>query len=270
MASKAQQESFINTIAPLVIKYAKQYGYHIASTIIAQACCESAYGTSPSGNHNYFGMKCGGAWKGKSINLKTKEEYQPGVLTNITDNFRVYDSFEEGVEGYFKFISWSHYANLKTATDYKTYAQYLQKDSYATSSTYANTLINIVESQNLTRFDWESNGGNVVVSDPAPKEEPTPAPTIDKKPSYKIGKNYTTTVNLYVRENPSTSARKKMMSEVSANAKLHSYADYTGACILKKGTQVTCLGIAYKGKDIWLRIPSGYVAGYFGGEVYVK
>ena len=155
MPSNQVCQSFINSIAPLVVKYAKQYGYHIASTIIAQACCESAYGTSPSGNHNYFGMKCGGAWKGKSVNLKTKEEYQPGVLTNISDNFRVYDSFEEGVKGYFDFIAWSHYADLKKCYDYKSYAQTLKNKGYATSSTYVSTLCSIVEKWNLTQYDWE-------------------------------------------------------------------------------------------------------------------
>lgn len=155
MPSNQVCQSFINSIAPLVVKYAKQYGYHIASTIIAQACCESAYGTSPSGNHNYFGMKCGGAWKGKSVNLRTKEEYQPGVLTNISDNFRVYDSFEEGIKGYFEFIAWSHYADLKKCYDYRSYAQTLKNKGYATSSTYVSTLCSIVEKWNLTQYDWE-------------------------------------------------------------------------------------------------------------------
>ena len=267
MASKAQQESFINTVAPLIVKEAKARGYHVASTIIAQACCESAYGTSPSGAYNYFGMKCGGAWKGKSINLKTKEEYTVGTLTNITDNFRVYDSLEEGIKGYFDFISWSHYANLKTATNYVAYAQYLQADSYATSSTYAKTLCTIVESQNLTRFDWEQSGYQPVNNQTVSKPE---EPVEDNKPSYKIGKTYTTQVNLYIRTAPSTNSFKKYMSEVSANAKQHAYTDDKGYVILKKGTKVTCQAIAYKGKDVWLRIPSGYVAAYYNGACYVK
>ena len=153
----SQQQDFINAIGPLVQKYAKQRGYKIASTVIAQACCESAYGTCAlSPYHNYFGMKCGGAWKGKSVNLKTKEEYTPGTLTTITDNFRVYDSMEEGVKGYYDFINWSRYANLKTATTYRQYAEMLKADGYATSSTYVNTLCSIVESQNLTRFDLQN------------------------------------------------------------------------------------------------------------------
>lgn len=155
MPSETVCKSFIEKIAPLVVAQAKARGYHIASTIIAQACCESAYGTSPSGNHNYFGMKCGGAWKGKSINLRTKEEYQEGTLTSINDNFRVYDSLEEGIIGYFDFISWSHYAALKNCYDYRSYAETLKAKGYATSSTYVKTLCTIVEKWNLTKYDWE-------------------------------------------------------------------------------------------------------------------
>ena len=76
MASAAQVKKFIETIAPMIVKCAKERGYKIASTVIAQACCESAFGTCAlSPYHNYFGMKCGSAWKGASVNMKTKEEY---------------------------------------------------------------------------------------------------------------------------------------------------------------------------------------------------
>ena len=148
------QSNFINRIAPLIQKYARERGYKIVSTVIAQACCESAYGTCAlSPYHNYFGMKCGGAWKGKSVNLKTKEEYSPGVLTSISDNFRVYDSDEEGVKGYYDFINWSRYANLKTAKTYREYAEMLKADGYATSSTYVSTLCKIVEDLGLQKYD---------------------------------------------------------------------------------------------------------------------
>ena len=46
MATAKQVKSFISQIAPLIQKYAKRYGYKVASPVIAQACCESAFGTS--------------------------------------------------------------------------------------------------------------------------------------------------------------------------------------------------------------------------------
>lgn len=150
----AQCQTFIARIAPMIQTEAIKRGYHSCASVIAQAIIESAAGTSGLAKyHNYFGMKCGSSWKGKSVNFKTKEEYSVGTLTTIRDNFRVYDSMESGVKGYYDFISSARYANLKQARDYKTYATFLKNDGYATSSTYINTLCSCVVKYNLTQFD---------------------------------------------------------------------------------------------------------------------
>lgn len=155
MATVKQVNAFLNEIVPIIQQVAKERGYNVVSTIIAQACCESAYGTSSLGYkyHNYFGMKCGSKWTGKSVNMKTAEEYTVGTYTNISANFRVYDSMLDGVKGYFDFISATRYANLKTATDYRDYAEKIKADGYATSSKYVNTLCTIVEKYNLAQYD---------------------------------------------------------------------------------------------------------------------
>lgn len=151
----AQAKSFIGQIAPLMQEEARKRGYEIVSTAIAQAIIESAAGTSSLGYkyHNYFGMKCGKSWKGASVNMKTKEEYKVGTLTTIRDNFRAYSSMTEGVRGYYDFISASRYANLKTATTPKQYAEMLKADGYATSSTYVNTLVSTVDKYSLGKYD---------------------------------------------------------------------------------------------------------------------
>ena len=148
-------EEFINTIAPLIVSEGKKRGYSVFSTVIAQAIIESNSGKSVLGYkyHNYFGMKCGSRWKGKSINLKTKEEYNVGTLTTIKDNFRVYDSIEEGVKGYYDFISTKRYANLKESKTYIDYAEKLKADGYATSSKYVNTLCTTVVAHDLIKYD---------------------------------------------------------------------------------------------------------------------
>lgn len=151
----AEKNAMIERMAPLVIKYAKKYGYHVASPIIAQAIHETGYwndGLSPY--NNFFGLKCGGAWKGKSVSKKTWEVYG-GNTVNIVDNFRVYDSFEEGIEGYFKFLDWSNYRNLKTAYDPLTYLTLIVKDHYATDPKYVDKCMNYVNIHDLTRFDWK-------------------------------------------------------------------------------------------------------------------
>ena len=138
----------------------------------AQACIESAYNTSLLGYRyaNYFGLKCGSAWKGPSVNLKTKEEYTPGQLTTIRDNFRAFldedgkPCMELGVKGYFDFISTKRYANLKNASTPREYLELIKKDGYATSSSYVNTNMNCISRYDLERFDW-----NKVEKNPYPE-----------------------------------------------------------------------------------------------------
>ena len=155
MATYAEQRRFIDTIAPIIKDNAETHGYHVASPIIAQACLESGYGLSSLAKryHNYFGMKCGSKWKGKSVNLSTNEEYTPGLFTRIKDNFRVYDSMEEGVDGYFDFINTKRYANLKLATMPKQYLEYIKADGYATSSTYVQSNMSVITKFGLTIYD---------------------------------------------------------------------------------------------------------------------
>lgn len=148
------QQDFINKIGPLIQKYAKQYEYPLCSPIIAQACIESRYGQSGLAKyHNYFGLKCGSSWSGKKVRLKTKEEYQKGVLTEIYADFRAYNNMSDGVKGYFDFISTKRYANLKTAMTPQQYLQFISADGFATSSTYVNTCMKAVNSNNLMQFD---------------------------------------------------------------------------------------------------------------------
>ena len=146
---------FIEEIATYVKKYASDYGIMVHSPIIAQAILESGWGRSTlaSEYNNYFGLKCGGAWNGKSVNMATQEEYEVGVMTDIRDNFRVFDSMEDGVKGYFDFINYSRYSNLKGVTDPEEYCRLIKEDGYATSSTYVNSLIRVIYDNNLTRFD---------------------------------------------------------------------------------------------------------------------
>ena len=164
MATAAQAKQFIKEIAPIIQKYAKKYGYKVASPIIAQACIESAFGTSSLGYkyHNYFGMKCGSGWKGKSVNLSTKEEYTAGTITSIKANFRVYDSMDEGVKGYFEFISAKRYSNLKDAKTPKEFLEMIKADGYATSSTYVNTNMSCVNKYDLTKYDTFTNETEVI------------------------------------------------------------------------------------------------------------
>lgn len=149
------KNQFVETIAPMIVAEGKKRGYSVFSTVIAQAVIESNYGQSKLsvGYNNFFGLKCGSRWKGKSVNMKTKEEYSVGTLTTIKDNFRAYDTVEEGVKGYYDFISTKRYSNLKTAVTPRQYAEILKADGYATSSSYVNTLMTCVNRLGLVKYD---------------------------------------------------------------------------------------------------------------------
>lgn len=150
-----EKQQFIKSIAEYVKKYASAYGIAVHSPIIAQAVLESDWGESKLASvyHNYFGLKCGTKWTGKSVNLSTMEEYTPGTLTQIKDNFRVYDNMEDGVKGYFDFIQLSRYQNLRGITDPEEYLKTIKADGYATSSKYVENTMRVVTQYDLTQYD---------------------------------------------------------------------------------------------------------------------
>lgn len=149
------REKFMKEVAPVIVRVATEKGYKYPSAIIAQAICESGWGDSllASKYFNFFGMKCGSSWKGKYTDMRTKEEYKKGTLTDISAKFRAYDSIEQGVRGYFDFISTKRYANLKKANSAHDYIEMLKADGYATSSTYVDTVYNIWRINELGKYD---------------------------------------------------------------------------------------------------------------------
>lgn len=154
----AEQKEFCDKIYNLLRRYAPDYNIKAYPAIIAQAIIESAWGNSELSMkyNNYFGLKCGKYWRGKSVNMQTHEEYD-GKDVIIYDNFRVFNNIDEGVKGYFEFINTSRYANLKGVTDSQTYAMLLQSDSYALSSSYADTIMNVIVCNNLERYGYNQN-----------------------------------------------------------------------------------------------------------------
>lgn len=158
--STSEVKAFIQHIAPIIRAEADRRGYKICSTVIAQAIIEGRYGTSTLAkvHHNHFGMKCGSSWKGKSVNLKTKEEYIPGQLTDTRANWRVYEDDFSGVSGYYDFIDCKRYSNLKFAADYRQYAEYIKGDGWATSSSYVVNLCDTVRKYNLYTWDDKVTG----------------------------------------------------------------------------------------------------------------
>lgn len=146
-------KDFIEKIAAAVKKYAPDYGIKVYSPIIAQAILESAWGGSKlAAYHNYFGLKAGKTYKGKTVDFKTKEDVK-GKTVTITDTFRTFDTLEDGVKGYFDFINTARYKALKGITDPKKYLEAIKAAGYATASNYVTSVYNVIEKNNLTQYD---------------------------------------------------------------------------------------------------------------------
>lgn len=133
--------------------------YHILPSITAaQAILESGWGNSQLAQqyHNLFGIK--GSNNGQSVTLPTNEEVS-GNIISINSQFRAYPSWTESITDHGVFLnSNSRYHNILGVTNYRQVAQLLQHDGYATSSSYAQSLINIIESNNLQAWDQEALG----------------------------------------------------------------------------------------------------------------
>lgn len=156
-AAKEEQLKFIEMIANGVKKHGDKYRIYCYSAVIGQAILESGWGKSTlaSKYNNFFGLKCGTLWTGKSVNMLTGEEYTPGTYTTISANFRAYDNMEEGVKGYFEFLfrNRTRYNNLIGETNPYRYLEKIKEDGYATSSRYVQNTYAVLVSENLTRFD---------------------------------------------------------------------------------------------------------------------
>jgi N-acetylmuramoyl-L-alanine amidase CwlA len=153
-------QEFINKIAPIFQKYAKQYGYKIASAAIAQACLESGYGTSYKAIHgnNILGLK----YRPNRITTNNgyfenggTEQNPDGTYTQLPSNtaWYAFDDYDHCIEGYYQFLRLARYAAVKEAGDPLTYLQAIKDAGYATSLNYVDNVYNVVQKYNLTQYD---------------------------------------------------------------------------------------------------------------------
>ena len=246
------KSEFIPTIAPLVVSENQRRGNPLfSSVVIAQAICESAWGQSKimMKANAIFGIKATSNWKGKVYNAKTQECYDGSTYTNITACFRAYNSLSESISDYFDLITKSErYRKACVSNSPLECIQAIKNGGYATSPSYVTTIMSIIKSNNLTKYD------NMKIENKIQSE-------------YITGKIYTTKVDLNVREGAGTKYKKKDFDDLTFNAQQHAYKR-TG--VLKKGTKVTCLDIIVNDNEIWIKIPSGYVCANYKGKVYIK
>ena len=159
---------FIPTIAPMVQAENKKRGYPLfSSVVIAQAICESAWGqaTIMMRANAIFGIKATSNWEGKVYNARTKECYDGATYTDISACFRAYDNLQESISDYFDLITGlSRYKGALHRESPKACITAIKNGGYATSPTYINTIMSIINSNNLTRYDTVETVDNPVES----------------------------------------------------------------------------------------------------------
>lgn len=93
------------------------------------------------------------------------------------------------------------------------------------------------------------------------------APEKKNTPSYTAGHEYTLQVELKVRTGPGTNYSAKKHTQLTADGQKH---DKDNDGCLDAGTVVTCQEVRNVGNDIWMKAPSGWMAAYYDGKVYIK
>ena len=252
MATKAQQQAFIQMIAPIAQEQAKRHGNKVfPSVCIAQAIHESGWGTAPKmvkanalfGIKVGSGVKFGTAWKGKGYKTGTTEYYDGRTATRIMDYFRAYDSITDSVEDYFDMLcTCKRYQGALNRQNPTECIKGIIAGGYATGPNYVAAIVDLIKRYNLA---WYDNPGV-----PATK-------------TYEPGKVYTLQSDMYVRQSPN--GTKIKFDSLTEDGKKNGKYDDEGNAILKKGTRVTCREMSGN----WMQIPSGWVCAYNSKTVYI-
>lgn len=158
-------KSFLAKLKPYALQDMRDTGI-LASLTAAQGFIESSKGNSglTQKANNLFGIK--GTYNGQCVTMLTTEYYN-GVKTRVYANFRKYPSWLESIGDHSgMFNRMARYKNLRKETNYIKACNNVKIDGYATSPTYATTLIETINKYKL--YEWDSEVLNKeVIAKPA-------------------------------------------------------------------------------------------------------
>lgn len=190
---------------------------HIARLAASQAALESGYGKSVKGN-NYFGIKAGKSWKGKTQSFTTHENYN-GKRTQIVDKFRAYDDPADSLKDWAETIS-SKWPGVMKSKNFDEAVRALDNGvygKYATDPDYKSKLSSIDRKYNTaSRSPQTAVAALDQFSAPTPQGAPTraaysqersaPTPTITPMPDPSIA--YQTRESPAPRRDPRTETQE--------------------------------------------------------------
>lgn len=158
------RKAFIEKYKKLAIAEMQRSGVP-ASVTMAQAIVESNAGESELAKkaNNHFGIKCGADWQGKSYFIQDDEK--DGNGNSIQSCFRKYKNEETSWIDHSDFLrdpkKYNRYGFLfhLDPKDYRAWAYGLKSAGYATGSGYAESLINVIETNRLYELDNQAVTG---------------------------------------------------------------------------------------------------------------
>lgn len=161
LKNQDEKIKFIESISELSFRNYEKYKI-LPSITVGQAILESRWGESylSKNSNNIFGIKADKKWNGKVVSANTLENYDDKVVAT----FREYDSIEDSINDYGKFLSENQRyeaSGLFNAKHYTTQAQALEDAGYATKKNengeliYADMLIDLIRKYNLQLLDRE-------------------------------------------------------------------------------------------------------------------
>ena len=148
----AAYQQYIDKYKDAAIEQMRRYKIP-ASITLAQALLESGAGSSYLATHanNHFGIKVSSDWSGPHVKQDDDRK---------NEKFRKYKNVADSYEDHSKFLLKDRYKRLfdLDPMDYKAWARGLKACGYATSPTYANRLITIIETYELDDYDEDRVG----------------------------------------------------------------------------------------------------------------
>jgi len=146
----AHVESFVQRLLPHAQAASADSGIP-AHFMMGQAALETGWGRAEirsadgQNSHNLFGIKAGGNWSGRTVDIVTTE-YVNGKPQKQVDTFRAYDSYADSFRDYANMLRGNaRYQNVVAAGHNATgFAQGLQQAGYATDPNYAQKLMSVI------------------------------------------------------------------------------------------------------------------------------
>lgn len=136
-----KKKDFVDHLMPIATKVGKKVGLD-PLLLVGIAVYETGWGSKVKG-HNYFGIK------GTGQTFTTHEE-QDGLMVKQKDSFRKYDTLEDSVEGFSRFVTEN--PRYKAMLEAETLDEQIDKlggSGYATDSRYADKIRRIVKGETL-------------------------------------------------------------------------------------------------------------------------